>query len=972
MERDEGEGEEVAVQAPLIPGFEQLELLGKGGSSTVYSGIQVDLGRSVAIKVIHVNIGDDVARRRFERECRVVGVLADVPGIVPVHQSTFTTDGRPCIVMQLMGGGTLGGHVRDNGPVSADDAVQLATLLAEALAGAHERGVAHRDIKPGNVLLSGSGTAALADFGISTVDHSSASTQTVESLSPPFAAPERLLGGELDERLADLYSLGATLHFAITGTAPFGTANEGGVSGLVQRVMNEPPNAVERSDVPVELLDLVEDLLAKRPDARPATALEVMDRLEQLSAPTAPPSARPDDSPPAASISIPTAPGASSTPLPWSSSAHAWVAPVSSVPGSTSSPVVEPSTFVAAHQVRLDHLPPLPPVPVAAVPYTLSPKLLADGAGTDTDIWPTAVDYVRAVQDPVALSDVDLRTASMERDILGMPVSAAGQSAVVIRVADADGPAAVRFFTRPPSEGLDRYTALGAHLAVHPCDALVPARWIHDAIEVDGVSRPAVWMPWAEGRPLNLAVEDLLGDPLRLEALAHGFTGVVRSLADAGIAHGDLQNGNVLVDERGAIRLVDLDGVWVPSLVGRPPDEAGHRCFQHRSRSSADWGRGMDGFSALLIHTSLLALASDPTLWEYHQSENLILSSDDLAVPGGSAPWHKMQNSPSRPVRELTELLIAQAAAPSPPEFDVVQVLESLAPVEESTMPRRRAPSAAAVQQVVAPPERADVVAATSTWWDPEKHGSDVGPGPAATTAPGGTSPKVAASSTAAAGVEKTISLSGRLTSRPWCYGLLAGLFAGALALLSRAVAEALFGDEFEGGSAVLFAVAGVVSAVLLQLRPVRGAPDRGVVRNAGLALLTSAVMLLAALAALQMHYASIDSRYAVPLGASAVAWLIALFAIAVSLAAGVGRPLLVVAWGVLGGLVCSLLSVPLTFVAEPYVLDRVLVLPSGLSLSMLFLLAPSLLVALGVAVGQAHAEHLQAVHLQEASPTSP
>ncbi len=677
----------MAGPVPSIDGFDGLAVLGRGGFSTVYSATQVDLGRQVAVKVLNIDVAEGAAQRRFERECRIVGILSGVPGIVSVHQSAFTQDGRPCIVMELMQGGSLEGFVKKNGPLRHEDVVQLADVLCSALAEAHSRGVAHRDVKPANVLLSGDGQVALADFGIAMVTHLVSSTQTVESLSPPYSPPERLISNEVDEQAADVYSLGATLYFALCGTPPFGTARDGGVSGLVHRVMNDPVPPIDRSDVSMELVALVEQMLDKRADCRPQSAATALDRIREVDAsPIAAPA--PPGSPPAPSAPPPV------PPLPATAKVNIPAPPTSGTPAKIPLP--------ANDSYR-------PPAQPRATP--------------PTGPWPTAVDYVRSIQDSATLVDPGLIGAGLERDMLGMPVSAAGQSAVVFQLSSPQGPAAVRFFTRAPLEGPARYDSLAAHVQATPCPAMVPARWIHEAIEIDGVRRPAVWMPWLPGRPMNLVVEDLLTDPLRIEVMAHKVLEVLGQLRAAEVAHGDLQNGNLLIDDDLNVRLVDLDGVWVPSLNGSPPDETGHVCFQHPRRASNHWGRGIDSFSGLLIYTSLAALAYDPELWSYHQGENLILGRADLEAPGATQAWTEMLGSPSGLVRALTGVLIDQARAATPPEADVTELVARHAPAAESTMPRRR-PLAArpAAQlgerpQVLADPE--PLVVEDPEWWSP-------------------------------------------------------------------------------------------------------------------------------------------------------------------------------------------------------------------------------------------------------------
>lgn len=267
---------------PSIDGFADFERIGVGGFSVVYRAIQLDLGRPVAVKVLDVDGSDVAARRRFERECRAIGALSGVPGIVAIHQSALTDQGRLAIVMELMAG-SLESRVHAEGPLTVASACELGATLAGALAEAHARSIAHRDLKPGNVLLSPRGDVALADFGIAMVAEVEASSQTEGSLSPPYAAPERFGGGRVDERAADVYSLGATLYFALAGESPFGSvATEGGILGLISRITRDPLPSLGRPDVPAGLVVLLEAMTAKVPDERPPHAADLVDRFREL------------------------------------------------------------------------------------------------------------------------------------------------------------------------------------------------------------------------------------------------------------------------------------------------------------------------------------------------------------------------------------------------------------------------------------------------------------------------------------------------------------------------------------------------------------------------------------------------------------------------------------------------------------------------------------------------------------------
>lgn len=261
---DEQSGARRAI--PYVAGFEQLEEIGAGGFATVYSAWDTSLHRRVAVKVLMLDTPD---HRRFERECRILGELSGVPGIVPVHAASFTRDGRPVIVMALMGHGSLAARLERHGPMSVGGALAMGCRLGEALEHAHRANIFHRDIKPANVLFSDRDEPALGDFGIALIEDIRASTETVDSLSPPYAPPERFTGGaDADPRLGDIYSMGATLYAGLTGSPPFGTSADGGLNGLLRRVANEPIPPIQRSDLPRDLLPILERAMAKDPSER--------------------------------------------------------------------------------------------------------------------------------------------------------------------------------------------------------------------------------------------------------------------------------------------------------------------------------------------------------------------------------------------------------------------------------------------------------------------------------------------------------------------------------------------------------------------------------------------------------------------------------------------------------------------------------------------------------------------------------
>ena len=666
--------------APVIEGFDNLETIGRGGFSTVYAAEQVDLGRKVAIKVLNLDTSDESTRRRFLRECRVVGKLAGVRGITPVHTSAFTLDGRPCIVMEHMARGSLDEHVRRNGPLSPGQAHDAALVLAEALVRAHERRVVHRDIKPGNVLISANGDVALADFGIAVIDDLRSSTETSDSLSPPYSPPESFLGEVSSEPTVDVYSLGATIYFSLTGRAPFGTAAQGGVAGLSDRVATWPVPPTGRADIPSDFEALVVDMLAKDPSDRPGSMSQVLERL-RVCAPPGEPQDR------AGAVVIP--PSGNVAPA----GGIEWVtAALSSTPepGPEGDRVADQGpidwvteAFAAQHGAGSTGAAPNPPpfVPPAGASEESTGDDQLDESFVQVEYpegsWPTSSDYATAIQDPVSLRHADLAGSELDRDLLGMPMSAAGQSAIVFHLTRASGPLALRCFTRPPAEGALRYRALARHLQRQPCDALVPAVWLDEAVEADGTLWPAVSMPWVPGLPLDVAIEDRLRRPAELLELADQWLRVCEELRAAQIAHGDLQHGNVLVDDDLTIRLIDLDGVWVPALADHPSRETGHPSFQHPWRDHDTWGPDLDSFSGALIHTTLIALAADPSLWRHHVGENLVLGDDDLRHPGGTPAWLDLLQSPDVRVRRQASILEQCCASSDPPVGSARDLIDS-------------------------------------------------------------------------------------------------------------------------------------------------------------------------------------------------------------------------------------------------------------------------------------------------------
>lgn len=299
--------------------------------------------------------------------------------------------------------------------------------------------------------------------------------------------------------------------------------------------------------------------------------------------------------------------------------------------------------------------------------------------------FPTPGAYQEALQFPeTAFLDPELRRGKPLVNALGLPQPITGAFAAVFPVDTPAGRYAVRCFLTDVPDQQARYAAVARHLDRSPVASMVDYVYLPEGIRVEGRVYPILKMAWVEGVPLNRYVERLLGRPERLLALARAWTDLTRALAEAGIAHGDLQHGNILVedapdeesgDDRSfRFRLVDYDTLYVPSLAGRESPELGHRNYQHPDRSKGDFGPTLDHFSGLAILTALLACAEEPELWNAHDTgENLLFQAGDFYHPDASELFGRLYALPdvapfARALR--TACYLDPMAAPAPHEVE--------------------------------------------------------------------------------------------------------------------------------------------------------------------------------------------------------------------------------------------------------------------------------------------------------------
>jgi hypothetical protein len=316
--------------------------------------------------------------------------------------------------------------------------------------------------------------------------------------------------------------------------------------------------------------------------------------------------------------------------------------------------------------------------------------------------WPQATDYNAAVQNPaLCFADADLRGGRVAADVFGLPRPHAGSFADVYQVTDAGGVSwAVKCFTRPAGGLRQRYQAVSDFLGGRALPFLVDFVYLEEGIRVGGRWFPVVKMRWVEGLRLNAFVAEHLDRPAVLEALAGLWLRLGQEMREAGLAHGDLQHGNVLLVPGSraaslALRLIDYDGLWVPALAGLPSGEVGHPGYQHPARADAGlYDAGMDRFPLLVVYTALRCLrAGGAALWRRHDTgENLLFREGDFCHPGRSRLWPELFGLPDAEARALAGhlLLAARGPAADVPELDELLAGGGVRPLTDGERDRVR------------------------------------------------------------------------------------------------------------------------------------------------------------------------------------------------------------------------------------------------------------------------------------------
>lgn len=280
-----GDGPRLKDGQPFGP-YEIIRLLGRGGMGEVYEARQLETGRRVALKVLRSRFGLREDRERFLREGQLAASISH-PHTVYIFGSE-EIDRMPVISMQLLPGGTLKDRVVERGPMSPTEAVAAVLDVIGGLDAAASAGILHRDIKPSNCFVDVDGSVKVGDFGLSISTSAREATQGTKGFqgTPQFAPPEQLRGEALDVR-ADIYAVGATLFYLLTGKPPFESRD---INDLFESVKNAPAMAPQQLQpkIPSALGAVVLRCLAKEPAKRPASYAELVRELRPFSGTTTP------------------------------------------------------------------------------------------------------------------------------------------------------------------------------------------------------------------------------------------------------------------------------------------------------------------------------------------------------------------------------------------------------------------------------------------------------------------------------------------------------------------------------------------------------------------------------------------------------------------------------------------------------------------------------------------------------------
>ena len=263
--------------------------------------------------------------------------------------------------------------------------------------------------------------------------------------------------------------------------------------------------------------------------------------------------------------------------------------------------------------------------------------------------YPDMVEYNEAIQHPsTAFIDPELKTGKISETNLGLPLALSGGFALTYTVETQGRKLAIRCFHRQVPEAERKYAAIAKKINSLQSHYFVDFAYLPNGIKVKNGVYPIVRMDWVEGDTLGISLDKNAEKPEKLRKLRLEFQSLAAYLEMEGIAHGDIQNGNVMISN-GSVRLIDYDGMYVSGMQPRNGDELGHKHFQHPDREASDFGPKMDRFSFIAVDLSLMALIEDGALHRRFREggETILFKANDFADPHNSEVFRLLLSNPS-------------------------------------------------------------------------------------------------------------------------------------------------------------------------------------------------------------------------------------------------------------------------------------------------------------------------------------
>jgi hypothetical protein len=315
--------------------------------------------------------------------------------------------------------------------------------------------------------------------------------------------------------------------------------------------------------------------------------------------------------------------------------------------------------------------------------------------------YPQITEYQEAVQHPAqAFIDPELKQGTLAENTLGLPLVMSGGFALTYAVTTPHRKCAVRCFHREIPAIQQKYDAISKKLRSLPNSWFVDFDFQQAGISIRQQAFPIVRMDWVEGGTLGLWLDKHHEDPRALESARTDFAAIARFLEREGIAHGDIQNGNVMV-ANGSIKLIDYDGMFVPGMRPGNGSETGHRHFQHPDRKFSDFGPKMDRFSFIALDLSLKAVIEDKSLYSRFREggETIIFKANDFADPRSSEIFRRLLAMPKLKEQARNFAAICEAPLGAAPALDDFLAGRN---IPATRTPIKTSPSPAARQRTAA------------------------------------------------------------------------------------------------------------------------------------------------------------------------------------------------------------------------------------------------------------------------------